>query len=394
MMIMHTRLALVVGTLILMMLGWPGLAAESVQSEDAYAGRSEDGRKKAVAQHGGSAGTEAAVEAALRWLVRHQEKDGSWDPVKYEAESGSNVRYRVGCTGLALLAFVGAGYTEKSSQFAEVVKNAEQWLMRQQKPSGVVAEVEKGGSQKAVGYNHAIAALALTEAYGLTKNPQLADVANRALFYSTRVHQNPGGGWRYDAKTSEDTSVTSWFVIQLKSAKQAKLAVDEAAFAGARAFLDKQIDKDGRTAYNIAEKAPSPAMTAAGMVCRQLMGAPHTDPLLVKGADYLLKYAPSWKQGQQEQIDAGDSGFYYWHYGTLAMFQVGGDKWTKWNEPLKKTLVPNQCKGGPMDGSVNDKDGSWDPQSWIDKYGGRVFTTACGALTLEVYYRYLPMYSK
>ena len=65
-MIMHTRLAPVVGTLIVMMFGWPGLAAESVQNDDAYAGRSEDGRKKAVARHGGSAGTEAAVEAALR----------------------------------------------------------------------------------------------------------------------------------------------------------------------------------------------------------------------------------------------------------------------------------------------------------------------------------------
>jgi len=76
------------------------------------------------------------------------------------------------------------------------------------------------------------------------------------------------------------------------------------------------------------------------------------------------------------------------------MFQQGGDSWKKWNETLKPTMINNQCKGGPLDGTTNDKDGSWDPQSWIDEYGGRVFTTALGALTLEVYYRYLPMYSK
>ena len=53
-----------------------------------------------------------------------------------------------------------------------------------------------------------------------------------------------------------------------------------------------------------------------------------------------------------------------------------------------------------MDGSDRDVDGSWDYEK--DPYGGkiswsrcgRVYTTALGALCLEVYYRYLPMYSK
>jgi len=47
-----------------------------------------------------------------------------------------------------------------------------------------------------------------------------------------------------------------------------------------------------------------------------------------------------------------------------------------------------------MDGSAADKDGSWDLLSKTDKAGGRVYTTAIGALCLEVYYRYLPMYMK
>ncbi len=56
---------------------------------------------------------------------------------------------------------------------------------------------------------------------------------------------------------------------------------------------------------------------------------------------------------------------------------------------MKKVLLENQRKGGPLDGSLEDVDGSWDVESWIDKYGGRVMTTALGALTLEIYYRYL-----
>ncbi|HOX08686.1 MAG TPA: terpene cyclase/mutase family protein, partial [Planctomycetota bacterium] len=337
----------------------------------------------------------SAVEAALRWLARHQEADGSWTPTKYEmTQEGGDTRSRVGCTGLALLAFLGAGYTEKSGMFAENVKRAQAWLIKQQKPSGAICEREGGGSSVSTGYNHACAALALAEAYGMTKNPEIGKVAQKAVEYSIKGHQVPYGGWRYDAKESEDTSVTGWFVMQLKSSKIAGLTVDGSGFQGAMSFLDKNTNKEGRTSYNLGEKGPSPAMTAVGMVCRQFMGTPNDNQVLVKGSDYLVKNLPSWEKGKQEQLEGGDAGFYYWYYGTLAMFQMGGDRWTKWNEALKPTLLTNQCKGGVLDGSVNDKDGSWDPISWIDKYGGRVFTTACGALTLEVYYRYLPMYSK
>jgi len=69
--------------------------------------RDGGGRKKAVGRFGGSQATESSVEAALRWLARHQEADGSWTPSKYDCPSGNDTRCRVGCTGLALLAFLG-----------------------------------------------------------------------------------------------------------------------------------------------------------------------------------------------------------------------------------------------------------------------------------------------
>jgi hypothetical protein len=62
---------------------------------------------------------------------------------------------------------------------------------------------------------------------------------------------------------------------------------------------------------------------------------------------------------------------------------------------MKAAIVPNQRKGGPLDGTVQDVDGSWDPVSWLRVYGGgRVYTTAINALSLEVYYRYLPLYTQ
>jgi hypothetical protein len=363
--------------------------------------RDGGGRKKAVGRFGGSQATESAVEAALRWLARHQEKDGSWDARKYEATAGGsdNTRIRVGCTGLALLAFLGAGYTEKSGQFADNIKRAEQWLMKQQKASGMIAEVESGGGETAAGYNHACAGLALAEAYGMGRDPEIGKVAQKAVDYSVKLHQVPYGGWRYDAKQEGDTSVTGWFVMQLKSAKIAGLTVDGAGFQGAMKFLDGVTDKEGRACYGPdGNTSKSASMTAVGMVCRQFMGVPNVDPLLVKATDTLIKDLPDWQgaAAAEASVARGDLGFYYWYYGTLAMFQMGGDKWTKWNEKLKPTLVNNQCKGPlPLASGLEDKDGSWDPNgAYIDKYGGRVFTTAVGALTLEVYYRYLPMYAK
>jgi hypothetical protein len=125
---------------------------------------------------------------------------------------------------------------------------------------------------------------------------------------------------------------------------------------------------------------------------------PSNDQLLVRSSDWLVRDLPSWQGAADAPADVnrGDAGFYYWYYGTLSMFQMGGDKWTKWNEALKPTLINNQCRGPlPLGSGPEDKDGSWDPNgSYIDKYGGRVYTTAVGALCLEVYYRYLPMYTK
>ena len=58
-----------------------------------------------------------------------------------------------------------------------------------------------------------------------------------------------------------------------------------------------------------------------------------------------------------------------------------------WNPQMKKTLLEMQEKKGT-------EDGSWAPS---DGYGmcacvGRTMSTALGAMTLEVYYRYLRIY--
>jgi len=349
--------------------------------------RDGGGRKKAVGRFGGSTATESAVEAALRWLARHQEADGHWDAVKYES---TGYQPHMGCTGLALLAFLGAGYTHKSGQFSDNVNRAIKWILANQKKDGAIFFQEWG--RPAGSYGHAIAGLALAEAYGMSRDESLREPAQRAVQYSLATMQQPYSGWRYFPKGQDDdlladTSVTGWYVMQLKSAKIAGLSVDGSGFQGASKFIDSVTDKGGRAGYS-GPSAGTPAMTSVAMVARQFMGTPASDPLLVGGSNQLLTMLPKW----QDATEHND--FYYVYYGTLSMFQMGGDKWTKWNEAIKPLLVNNQCRGPlPLSGAATDKDGSWDSYGHSGKLGGRVFMTAVGALTLEVYYRYLPMYA-
>ena len=338
--------------------------------------RDGGGRKRAVARFGGSPATESAVEAALRWLKRHQEADGSWDVAKYDCPSGNNTRCRVGVTGLALLAFLGAGHTEKTGKYRDNVRRAVAWLIKQQNKEGALGRV---GSHK-FGYEHAIAGLALAEAYGMAKVPATREAAQKAVDWTVKKHQVPYGGWRYSAREPGDTSVTGWFIMQLKSAKVAGLKVDHGAFQGATKFLDEVTRPDGRSSY-MKNRGPTHIMTSVAVVGRQFMGVRNTEPLLKNAADYMLRTKlPEW-QGSAYGT------FYYWYYGTLGMFQMGGERWKKWNKALKPVLLTNQRKGG-------DEDGSWDLLGGLDKRAGRAYTTAMGALSLEVYYRYLPMYSK
>jgi hypothetical protein len=119
-----------------------------------------------------------------------------------------------------------------------------------------------------------------------------------------------------------------------------------------------------------------PTMTSVGIICRIFCGQPRGDRKVLQGVDILMANLPDWNKPKNDKVD-----YYYWYYGTYAMFQYGGEKWQKWNEAMKKALLGTQRQGGCADGS-------WDP---IDKWGmvgGRVYATALNCLTLEIYYRY------
>ncbi|MFC1479416.1 prenyltransferase/squalene oxidase repeat-containing protein, partial [Planctomycetota bacterium] len=288
-------------------------------------------------------------------------------------------------TGLALLAFLGAGHTSKAGRFRNNVKRAVDWVISKQRPDG---SYSTGKAQEYNEYDAAICTLALVEEYGMTRNPRIKEAAQKGVYYIIQ-QQKTSGGWAHSPWDS--TSVLGWMVMALKSAKMAGINVPPDTFINAIKRLDSISDMDengypGLVGYAkkcqiIANKGLT--MTAVGMLAYQFLGEGGRTE---RQAEMIIKHPPVW----DPTTSAGSipQNFYHWYYATLSMFQNGGGHWKTWNKGLQDTLLPNQRKGGPMDGSVNDVDGSWDPVTRYDNVGGRAYSTAMGALCLEVFYRY------
>ena len=77
---------------------------------------------------------------------------------------------------------------------------------------------------------------------------------------------------------------------------------------------------------------------------------------------------------------------YTWYYATLASFHAGGPQWDAWNRQMQAAVLRLQRR------ESSGLDGSWDPDPVWGGHGGRVYATAMAAMTLEVYYRHLPMH--
>jgi hypothetical protein len=316
-----------------------------------------------------------AVDAALHWLALHQEPEGHWDASKYEGQAGSNLAV----TGLAALAFMGGGHTVRKGEYSRNVLRAVETLMRNQKPDGSLV-IGKSGQH--LMYTHAICTIALCESYGRARDERVGLAAQKAISFCEKG-VSADGGWRYRPKSDDtDMSVTAWFLQALKTAKLAQIKFDHSIFSQGLSYLDSVTDqgasKDstGAVGYQFVQGQDygkgHPALTAAGMMVRQFNGMSVKHHVLVKGAELTRALPPDWRRKD----------FYCWYYATYAMHNMGGEYRIWWNRRIRDVLVENQCRQG-------DNAGSWDPKG--DQWGqqpGRVYTTALGALCLEVYYRY------
>jgi len=362
--------------------------------------------------------TETAVERGLGWLSRHQSQDGRWsgdrfiDRCKLYYGKACQVGARLGdwdagMTGISLLAFYGAGYRPDQGRYKDTVLRAQVYCSARQWADG-----DFGGQGDLIGgYTRPIATIALAEAYGTTQDPEYLERARRSVEHIIRI-QYDDAGWRYrlGGQAPGDTSVTGWNVWAIATSRKFGVPVDPMGMEGAltlfRMFSSPVTEDEefyntdpgyffevGRgqkfehfTGYN-ARDATRPPMTALGLMCSILMDRRRSHPFCIGAANMLLKSVPEYDErtNKIKYVQGAEYPIYYWYYGSLAMYQMGGNFWRKWSRPFLTAGIPNaQIKGDECER------GSW-PCDNLDSIGGRVYTTAMAVLTLETFYRYLPV---
>ena len=462
---------------------------EIVTRTTAFGSRNPEVKKLLLEMNGGDDKTEGAVARGFKWLGSVQAEDGSWSGKEHGGAAG----IESACTGLALLALLGAGHIPDEGEFGEVLRKGIQYLLKvQNKETGMFP-----GNL----YCQGIATMALVEAYGMTADYSLKDASQKAVDYIVAAQQ-PSGGWDYtpfdqkrvgeypETKPSStqqhqflllqfpqmlggglggphdmpgmpgppnpgappgghpmppdgqpqpqppapsppskkprvnklhpkdfedrgyklpypealqmladddvlanpdtrfvfpkgirnDTSVTGWQMMALKSAKVSGLFVPDETYQKATWWFDYATDpKAGSVGYG--GRGGGAATSGVGLMCRLFMGQSRKLPVCDKTADFIGRYQPEWDRSWDEDALKAKVNMYQWYHGTLATFLVGGSRWKKWNESLKQTLLPAQETEG-------EHAGSWPPVGRHGAAGGRVYSTALAVLMLEVYYRY------
>jgi len=319
--------------------------------------------------------TEAAVKAGIEWLVRAQKKRGNWDASQFgggvdREVDGQNrgvtgAEADMGISGLALLALMGNGHTHLKGKYRTVVQHGLEYLLSQQEADG---NLSGNASLFASMYCHAMATIAVCEAYALTADNRLRDYAERAIGYTIRSQDSRTGGWRYQPADAGDMSQFGWQVLALRSAEQAGLAVP----AKTKALMIKFLAtcntgaNGGLAAYRPGFGATR-TMTAESLACRMWLDSQRSVEQVKEASDFIVAQLPA--------ISRPD--LYYWYYGSLSLRQVGGPAWQAWSGSMKMAVPALQLS-----------DGSWDADTKWGGYGGKVYSTAMAVLCLESFYRY------
>ncbi len=345
---------------------------------DALSGRGSGAAKRAaLIAGGGGKDTEEAVARALKWLARHQLPNGAWsfDHRLANHPNGQNPgRLRDaynGATGLALMAFLGAGHTHKKGQYKYVVEKGLRFLIaRMNKQTGSLHE--RGGNM----YSHGICTIALCEAYAMTRDRRLRIPAQAAINFICYAQDPVGGGWRYSPQQPGDTSVVGWQFMALKSGHMAYLAIPPKTIKGAINFLNS-VQTDSGAYYGYTSPGRGPATTAVGLLCRMYTGWKHEEPALGRGVEALLRLQDRQKRNP-----------YFYYYAAQVVHHYGGEQWEQWNSKMRPWLVGQQVKEGHEAGSWFFGGGH------ANDAGGRHYVTCLSCMTLEVYYRYSPIYKK
>ncbi len=306
--------------------------------------------------------SEQLIQGGLKYLVSKQLPSGSW--------SGGN--HQAAFTGYVLLSFMAAGHLPNEGEHGQAVARGVQFLLDCVRPDGYIA-APTGDSNM---YGHGIAAIALGEVYGQTRDSAIRAKLERAVKLII-ASQNKQGGWRYRPVPADaDISVTVLQVVALRVAKNAGIQVPQETIDRAIAYVRScQDEKTGGFTYQPRNNKPGFARTAAAIYSLQMCGV-YDDPMIDRGAEYMFAHV----EKTREWFSYGN------FYAAPAMYMVGGEQWKRWYG----ILAPRLEKEAKREGDLVH----WKPIEGNQGGINEVYATAVYTMILAMPYDYLPLYQR
>lgn len=370
----------------------------------------------------GDAATEAAVMKALRWLKATQAPDGSWGTKpEFGLKKGMD---KAAGAGFAILTYLAHGETPASKEFGPTVQKALDYLINSvyvvkdksgkpaKDPNGNTPYIRMSGAGGSE-YGFLIGTYALCEAYGMTKNPNAREAAEKTL---GRIisGQTATGGWNYNmARVTkdgpDDISFGGWAMQAIKAGKMAGIhlpGMEECIKKAVNCLKKRNYSEKAGFVYRATtnHKGGTGGLAGVGCLAMQLLGYAKEKEVAnalnvmrdwQPSLDKVYSYAPGKPQNAQ----------YYCYYAAQCKYQAGMCKdatpanftlWKKWNAEMKalytKAVITVTDKSGQpvtvKDPAGKDRPiGRWENK---DHYNYDVMGTCLAALQLMVYYRYLP----
>jgi hypothetical protein len=324
--------------------------------------------------------SELALERGLEWLARNQGAEGNWE---------SN---DLGLVSMGALAFLAAGHTPGHGKYGDVVERALDYVLRNAKPSGMLSI---SNSQRDM-YNHGLSAFVLGQAHGMTADPRISSVLDRALKLIAST-QCQDGGWDYHARAQRNGHDLSLAVMQAKALRSAVDSglevppeVTELAIKSVREHYRSRSGK--RTDDPALRSEPGQftydgnrgtlAMAACGVVCLQEFGQ-YDDWRIGKNMDVITEAVKQLKQTRSGELPLDA---YTLYYVGQAIYQVGGQHWQQCYPILRDQLVASQSRD-----SDPRRGGQWRDTKHLGGKPAELYGTSVGCFILAIPNRYLPI---
>ena len=370
----------------------------------------------------GDAATEAAVMKALRWLKATQAPDGSWGTKpEFGLKKGMD---KAAGAGFAILTYLAHGETPASKEFGPTVQKALDYLINSvyvvkgkdgkpvKDPNGNTPYIRMwgaGGSE----YGFLIGTYALCEAYGMTKNPNAREAAEKTL---GRIisGQTATGGWNYNmARVTkdgpDDISFGGWAMQAIKAGKMAGIhlpGMEECIKKAVNCLKKRNYSEKAGFVYRATtnHKGGTGGLAGVGCLAMQLLGYAK-EKEVANALNVMRDWQPSLDKVYSYAPGKPENAQYYCYYAAQCKYQAGMCKdatpanftlWKKWNAEMKalytKAVITVTDKSGQpvtvKDPAGKDRPiGRWENK---DHYNYDVMGTCLAALQLMVYYRYLP----